>query len=151
MTAENETPDTNESPRDRADGAPLESDADDYCVLQVSINGKTVGWLNASGDNYLGISQERVGATAFRFPAGGGYVLPPYGDAGQRGLGISDRGYPQFYLRSDWWSQWKLVRGYFLCENNLQFVGIENPDDPYGSWLQANNALTPLKLTRQTL
>jgi hypothetical protein len=137
--------------RNRADGTPLESDAGDYCVLQVSINGKQVGWLAASGDNYLGIAEERVDATAFRFPAGGGYVLPPYGDGGQRGLGISDNAYPQFYLPSGWWSQWKLVRGYFLCENNLQFVGIENPDDPYGSWLRANNALTPLLLTRQTL
>src|SRR3712207_1855525 len=87
-------------PGDRADGAPVESGPDDYCVLQVSINGKKVGWLNASGDNYLGVAGERVDATAFRFPAGGGYVLPPYGDAGQRGLGISDKGYPQFYLDS---------------------------------------------------
>lgn len=149
--AENETADTNVSPRTRDDGAARESDADDYCVLQVSINGKQVGWLTASGDNYLGIADQRIDATAFRFPAGGGYVLPPYGDGGQRGLGISDKDYPQFYLRSDWWSNWRLVRGYFLCENNLQFVGIENPDDPYGSWLRADNALTPLQITRQTL
>lgn len=135
----------------RLDGVAIEADADDYCVLQVSINGKQVGWLNASGDNYLEIAQMRVDATAFRFPLSGGYVLPPYGDAGQRGLGISDKQYPQFYLPSNWWSQWRLVRGYFLCEANLQFVAIENSDDPYGSWLRADNALTPLQLTRQTL
>lgn len=147
--AEQNNPDINGNPKDRADGNALTSDADDYCVLQVSIYGKSVGWLNASGDNYLEIAQQRVDATGFRFPAGGGYVLPPYGDGGQRGLGISDKAYPQFYLPSDWWSNWKLVRGYFLCENNLQFLSIENPDDPYGSWLKADNALTPLQITRQ--
>jgi hypothetical protein len=143
MMAEHKTPDINS-------GDPVKAHAEDYCVLQVSINGKEVGWLNASGDNYLGIAQERVDATAFRFPLGGGYILPPYGDAGQRGLGISDKAYAQFYLPSSWWSQWKLVRGYLLCENNLQFLSIEKPGDPYGSWVKADNALTPLQLTRQT-
>lgn len=149
--ADDTSPQTDAGIRGTADDPPLKAAADDYCLLHVAINGTEVGWLTWSSDNYLAIAQEKGDATAFRFPLDGGFILPPYGESAQRGLGISAGGYPQFWLDSSWWAQWKLVNGYLQCDSNLQFVGILDPKDPYGSWLKVDDAATPLAVTRQTM
>lgn len=149
-------PDINVPPPKNADDATPAPRADDSaCVMQVSMSGNPLGWLAASGDNYLEIVEQRVNAATFRFTSPGpDYILPPYGDAGQRGLGISDQQYAQFYLRSDWWSKWILKPSggatYLQCQSNLQYLGVQSPDNPYGSWLCAWNGYEALQITLQT-
>jgi hypothetical protein len=145
-------PDDNYRPPKNADDeSPAPPDMDDSCVLQVSVSDKPVGWLAWSGDSYLEIVDQRVNATGFRFgTAGPDYILPPYGDSSQRGLGISRYTTAQFYLPSSWWSKWMLKGKYLLCMTNLQYLGVRDPSDPYNSYLYAYNAYQALQVTRQS-
>jgi hypothetical protein len=138
-------------PKNADDGDPAPQDVDDYCVLQVSISDSEVGWLAWSSDSYLEIVAERANATGFRFgTAGPDYILPPYGDSSQRGLGISRYQTAQFYLPSNWWSKWLLKGQYLLCMSNLQYLGIQDPKDPYGSYLYAFTTYQSLQIARKT-
>jgi hypothetical protein len=152
MMAELIAPDINFRPPKNADEAtPAPQETDDYCVLQVSVSDNPLGWLAWSTDSYLEIVQQRVDATAFRFGTGGpDYILPPRGNASQRGLGISTYQTAQFYLDSSWWTKWMLKGQYLLCMYNLQYLGIQKPDDPYNSYLFAWNPYQALQITRQS-
>jgi len=145
-------PDVNVPPPKNADDAtPAPKESEDFCVLQVSVSDNELGWLAWSSDSYLEIVDQRAGATAFRFGTGApDYILPPYGNDSQRGLGISTYQTAQFYLRSDWWCKWMLKGGYLLCMYNLQYLGIQKPDDPYNSYLFAWNPYQALQITRQS-
>jgi hypothetical protein len=145
-------PDINVPPPKNADDAtPAPQENVDHCVLQVSMSDDPLGWLALSTDSYLEIVKQRVNATSFRFGTGGpDYILPPYGNASQRGLGISNYQTAQFYLPSSWWTKWMLKGKYLLCMYNLQYLGIQKPDDPYNSYLYAWNAYESLQITRQT-
>ena len=146
------SPDMTERPPKRADDAtPAPPEDDITCVLQVSISDNPIGWLAWSTDSYLEIVQQRVNATAFRFAPGvPDYILPPYGNASQRGLGISTYQTAQFYLDSAWWTKWLLKGQYLLCMYNLQYLGVKTPDDPYNSYLYAWNGYQALQITRQS-
>ena len=137
-------------PKNADEVPPAPKDVDDDCVLQVSISDNPIGWLAWSGDSYLQIVAERANATGFRFAAAGpDYILPPYGDSSQRGLGISRYATAQFYLPTDWWSKWMLKGQYLLCMTNVQYLGVEKPDNPYSSFLYAWNPYQALQITRQ--
>src|SRR5918993_1672368 len=156
MMTELKAPDLNAPPPKNADDAtPAPQESDDFRLMQVSVGDHPLGWLAWSLDSYLEVVEQRVNATAFRFTAPGpDFILPPYSPVGQRGLGISDEQYAQFYLRSDWWSRWILKPSggatYLQCQSNLQYLGLQSPDNPYVSYLCAWNAYPAVQITLQT-
>ena len=119
------------------------------CWLQVSVGGTVIGYLGVSRDNYLEVVAQQPDATVFRFQPPIDYILPPYGSLGQRGLGQSDQDTAQFYLPSDWWSQYRLASGGYLQSlYNGQYLSIQTPNDPYNSYLYFYNPYEIVSLTR---
>jgi hypothetical protein len=143
-------PDDHVPPKNADESEGAAQDENDYCVLHVAISGTEVGWLAWSGDSYLAIVQERVDATGFRFGTSGpDYILPPFGDSSQRGLGISRYTTAQFYLPENWWSKFQLTNGYLQCLTNMQYLGVKTPDDPYSAYVYAWNAYEALQVERK--